>query len=227
MTNFRQPYLSGSIAEFWRKWHISLSSWLRDYLYIPLGGNRKGYARKLLNILIVFAISGLWHGSAWTFVVWGLLHGAYQVVGSLLMPTRDRIVTAFKIDRESFSHRILKILVTFMLVNIGWIFFRAPSFGVAMYVLKGMWKPSLWVLTDGTLFGLGLAEADVRLLALSLVVLGIVDVLNLKGICVRDAITRQTLWLRWLIYIVAVLFIVTCGVWGPGYDAASFIYSSF
>ncbi len=227
MTNFKQPYLSASIAEFWRRWHISLSSWLRDYLYIPLGGNRKGYARKLVNILIVFAISGLWHGSAWTFVVWGLLHGAYQVIGSILTPTRDKVVEAFKIDRESFSHRLLKIIVTFMLVNIGWIFFRAPSFSVAMYMITKMWKPTLWTFTDGTLFNLGLAEADVRLLGLALIVLTIVDVLNLKGISIRETITKQSLWLRWVIYIVAFIFVVTCGVWGPGYDAASFIYSSF
>ena len=227
MQNFRQPYLSASIPEFWRKWHISLSSWLRDYLYIPLGGNRKGYGRKLLNIMIVFAVSGLWHGAAWTFVVWGLLHGLYQVVGSVLGPSRDKLVEALKIDRKSFSHILLKILVTFMLVNIGWVFFRAPSFGVAAYVLTHMWKPTLWVLTDGALFTLGLSAADVRLLVLSLIALLVVDILNTRGIVIRDLLTKQSLWLRWVVYIAAFLFVVTCGIWGPGYDAASFIYSSF
>lgn len=227
MENFKQPYLSLSIAEFWRKWHISLSSWLRDYLYIPLGGNRKGYARKLLNIMIVFAISGLWHGAAWTFVLWGLLHGLYQVIGIVLKPSRDKLVQAFGIDRQSFSHVLIKTLVTFMLVNIGWIFFRAPSLESALFVLSHMWKPTLWVLTDGTLFKLGLSAADVRLMILSLIALVVVDILNVKGICIRDMITKQSLWLRWIIYIAAVIFVVTCGVWGPGYDAASFIYSSF
>ncbi len=227
MQNFRQPYLSASIPEFWRKWHISLSSWLRDYLYIPLGGNRKGYFRKLINIMIVFAASGLWHGAAWTFVVWGLLHGLYQVVGIVLKPSRDKLVEAMKIDRSSFSHVSLKVLVTFMLVNIGWVFFRAPSFRVAAYVLVHMWKPTPWVLTDGTLFSLGLSAADVRLLILSLVALFVVDVLNSKGIVIRELITRQSLWFRWIVYIAAFIFVVTCGVWGPGYDAASFIYSSF
>ncbi|MBP3196594.1 MAG: MBOAT family protein [Butyrivibrio sp.] len=227
MENFKQPYLSASIAEFWRRWHISLSSWLKDYIYIPLGGNRKGYVRKLVNICIVFAISGLWHGAAWTFVFWGLLHGLYQVIGIVLKPLRDKLVELLGIDRNSFSHRLVKIFVTFMLVNIGWIFFRATSFECAIYILKNMWKLSPWVLFDGTLFGLGIAEAEIRLVFLSLLLLLVVDVLNLRGIIVREKIYSQPLWLRWTVYIVAVIFVLTCGVWGPGYDAASFIYSSF
>jgi hypothetical protein len=114
-----------------------------------------------------------------------------------------------------------------MLVNIGWIFFRATSFECAIYILKNMWKLSPWVLFDGTLFGLGIAEAEIRLVFLSLLLLLVVDVLNLRGIIVREKIYSQPLWLRWTVYIVAVIFVLTCGVWGPGYDAASFIYSSF
>jgi D-alanyl-lipoteichoic acid acyltransferase DltB (MBOAT superfamily) len=227
MQNFRQPYLAGTIAEFWRKWHISLSSWLKDYIYIPLGGNRKGYVRKLVNLMIVFAISGLWHGAAWTFVIWGLLHGAYQILGIVLKPIRDNIVKVLKVERDSFSHRLFKIAVTFMLVNIGWIFFRAPSFGTAWHFLANMWKPTLWVLFDGTLFNLGLSAADMRLLILSLILLVVVDELNEKGISISKHITEQSLPFRWLVYIAAIVFVVTCGIWGPGYDAASFIYSSF
>ena len=209
MDNFTQPYLSESVAEFWRRWHISLSSWFRDYLYIPLGGNRKGYVRKLINLMIVFAVSGLWHGAAWTFVVWGLLHGVFQVLGIVLKPARDKLVEVFKIDRDSFSHHLLKIL------------------GTAIYMLTHMWNATLWSLTDGSLFNLGLAQADVRLVIMALILLIIVDMFGKKGIVIREWIVAQSLWLRWLIYIVAVLFVVTCGVWGPGYDAATFIYSSF
>lgn len=227
MQNFKQPYLAGSVADFWRKWHISLSSWLKDYIYIPLGGNRKGYVRKLINICIVFAISGLWHGAAWTFVVWGLLHGIYQVLGIVLKPVRDALVKTCRIDRESFSHKLVKIVITFMLVNIGWIFFRAPDFTCALYFIKNMWSLTPAVLFDGSLFNLGLAAADVRLLLLSIIVLIVVDIFNEKGILIRDVITKQSLWLRWVIYIAAFVFVVTCGVWGPGYDAASFIYQNF
>ncbi len=227
MQNFKHPYLSGSIAQFWRNWHISLSSWFRDYLYIPLGGNRKGNARKLINIMIVFAVSGLWHGAAWTFVIWGLLHGLYQVIGSLLMPVRNKLVSTFNIDRNSFSHKLFKILFTFMLVNIGWVFFRADTFVLAVDILKKMWGFAPWVLVDGTLFKLGLSAADIYLLIAALIILLIVDICNLKGIILRDQIYKQSLWLRWIIYITAAIVVITCGIWGPGYDAASFIYSSF
>ena len=227
MKNFEQPYLSRSTPEFWRRWHISLSSWLRDYLYIPLGGNRKGNARKLINIVIVFAVSGLWHGAAWTFVFWGLLHGLYQVFGILTKPLRENLTDRLGIDREGFALKLVNVAVTFMLVNIGWIFFRAPTFKAAWYILKNMWKLKPWVILDGTLFNLGLAEADIRLLVVALIILVVVGILNYKGISVREALTRQTLWIRWFVYIAAILFIVTCGVWGPGYNAASFIYSSF
>ncbi len=227
MDNFDTPYMSKSVAEFWRRWHISLSSWLRDYLYIPLGGNRKGYVRKLINIFIVFAVSGLWHGAAWRFVVWGILHGMYQIIGSILMPVRDKLVQITWRNRNSLSHRVFKIAVTFMLVNIGWIFFRAPSFDVAIYFLKNMWSFTPWVITQGELFDLGLGRLDVMLLIYALALHIGVDIMNSKGIVVREVITRQSIWLRWLVYLVSLGFVVTCGIWGPGYDAASFIYSSF
>ncbi len=227
MNNFESPYMSESVAEFWRRWHISLSSWFKDYLYIPLGGNRKGYARKLINLMIVFAVSGLWHGAAWTFVVWGILHGVFQVLGIVLKPVRDKLVELFKVDRTSFSHRLFKVIFTFMLVNIGWIFFRADTFEKALYFLTNMWTPSLWVFSDESLYNIGLVQQDMHLLVVSLIVLIAVDICNAKNIVVRDLITKQGLWLRWAIYIAAAVFVITCGIWGPGYDAASFIYSSF
>ena len=100
LENFNYPYISKSITEFWRRWHISLSSWFRDYLYIPLGGSRRGTARKYVNVLIVFAVSGLWHGAAMTFVVWGVLNGLYQVAGALTQPLRDRAWAALSLARE-------------------------------------------------------------------------------------------------------------------------------
>ncbi|WP_408069685.1 MBOAT family O-acyltransferase [Butyrivibrio sp. JL13D10] len=227
MQNFEQPYLSQSIAEFWRRWHISLSSWLRDYLYIPLGGNRKGYVRKLINICIVFAISGLWHGAAWTFVFWGLLHGLYQVVEIITKPSRDKLVDMLKFNPQGLTIKVIRIIITFLLVNIGWIFFKAPTFKVSMYMLKNMWTITPWVFFDKSLFNLGLTEADVRLLIPALIMLIIVDILGYKGISIREKVTKQALCLRWAVYILAVLFVLVCGVWGPGYNAASFIYSSF
>ncbi|WP_026517077.1 MBOAT family O-acyltransferase [Butyrivibrio sp. MC2021] len=227
MKNFDSPYLSMSVAEFWRRWHISLSSFFRDYVYIPLGGNRKGIVRKYVNILIVFAISGLWHGAGFTFIIWGLLHAVYQIIGFVLKPVRDKFISLFKVNRNASSHMLLKVFVTFMLVNFAWVFFRAESLSQAVAVIKNCFDLSPWALTNGEIFRMGLNEANMLLALLGIAVLVIVDIANYKGIVVREKILSQGIWFRYLIAIAAVLVILVCGIWGPGYDAASFIYQQF
>ena len=140
MTNFKQPYFSKSIKEFWRRWHISLSSWLRDYIYIPLGGGRCSKIKKYRNIMITFLLSGLWHGANWTYVVWGGLHGSFQVIGEVLFPVREKIKCILNIDSESFGHKIFQILFTFLLVDSAWIFFRASSLREAIMIYKQMFS---------------------------------------------------------------------------------------
>jgi D-alanyl-lipoteichoic acid acyltransferase DltB (MBOAT superfamily) len=127
MTNFRKPYFSKSISEFWRRWHISLSTWLKDYLYIPLGGNRKGAFRQKLNLLITFLISGLWHGAAWHFVLWGLLHGIFQVIERSIP---ERVQAAFK------KVPLVQVCITFLLVCFAWVFFRANTTGDAFLIVR-------------------------------------------------------------------------------------------
>ena len=227
MQNFTAPYLSASVAEFWRHWHISLSTWFRDYVYIPLGGNRRGIGRKYFNILIVFAVSGLWHGAGFTFLFWGFLHGIYQVAGYLLKPVRDVFARSLHIDRTRGSHRVLQILVTFLLVSFAWIFFRADSFSQAVRIIRCMKGAEIWSLTDGSLLGLGLDTMNWVLLAAGLVFLFVRDLCVRRGISLRVQLQKQGIWLRWLLYIGAVLLILVCGIWGPGYDASTFIYSQF
>ncbi len=227
MKNFDSPYMSGSIAEFWRRWHISLSGWLRDYIYIPLGGNRKGTVRKYLNILIVFAVSGIWHGTALTFLVWGLLHAVYQIIGYILQPIRDKCVEILKVRRESFSHRSIKVVFTFLLVNTAWVFFRAEDLPKALLILKKSCEFTPWVFSEGTIYQLGLNRANMGLVLLGILALIIVDVLGYLDIEFRDKIMSQGIWLRWIIMIFGVLLVLVCGVWGPGYDAGSFIYQQF
>ena len=227
MQNFTAPYLSASVAEFWRHWHISLSTWFRDYLYIPLGGNRRGTGRKYLNILIVFAVSGLWHGAGFTFLFWGFLHGIYQVAGYLQKPIRDALAQRLHIDRTRGSHRALQILVTFLLVSFAWIFFRADSFSQAVQIIRCMKGAEIWSLTDGSLIALGLDTMNWVLLAAGLVFLFVRDLCVRRGISLRVQLQKQGIWLRWLLYIGAVLLILVCGIWGPGYDASTFIYSQF
>jgi D-alanyl-lipoteichoic acid acyltransferase DltB (MBOAT superfamily) len=140
MSNFRQPYFSRSITEFWRRWHISLSTWLKDYLYIPLGGNQKGEIRQKLNLLITFLISGLWHGAAWHFVVWGALHGAYQIIGRSTAPFRNAIGRKVGLSEESVLRKAIQICITFTLVCFAWIFFRANTITDAFLIIAKLTK---------------------------------------------------------------------------------------
>jgi len=136
--NFARPYLAASITEFWQRWHISLSSWLRDYLYIPLGGNRRGRIRTYLNLAIVMLLGGLWHGAAWTFVVWGGIHGALLAF--------ERLV---KYRPKTGVARFAGIIVTFHLVAISWVFFRSPDFASAGLFFQGMFDiSSLAIITS-------------------------------------------------------------------------------
>ena len=227
MKNFDSPYMAKSIAEFWRRWHISLSSWLRDYVYIPLGGNRKGTVRKYLNVLIVFAVSGIWHGSALTFLVWGLLHAVYQILGFVTMPLRDKIVETLKIDRNGLSHRTMKTLFTFLLVNLAWIFFRASSLEQAILIIRKSFEFTPWIFSDQSLFEKGLSHGSFNVGVAGIVLLIIMDVMNFNGVEIRERIVRQSIWYRWAIMIAAILVILIFGIWGAGYDASSFIYQQF
>ena len=228
MDNFNCPYFSQSVAEFWRRWHISLSSWFRDYLYIPLGGNRKGRTRKHVNILIVFLLSGLWHGASWGFVAWGLINGIYQVIGDRLSGLRARGKELFEIREASFSHKFFKILFTFALIDFSWLFFRAEGFRTSLRIGKQMLiHPNINALLSGSVFTLALGFKDFLVLLTSIIVLICADYLKWKGVVVRRALLNQDFWFRWMVYIFAVLIIVVMGIWGSAYDANSFIYFQF
>ena len=140
MENFRTPYFSTSISEFWRRWHISLSTWFRDYLYIPLGGNRVSEWRRYFNQFFVFMVSGLWHGAAWTFVIWGSLHGFYLILAVL----RDKYLPKLSLP-NNFIGKSINLISTFILVMLAWVFFRAKGTHDALVVLK---KISLFSLSE-------------------------------------------------------------------------------
>ena len=228
MENFKQPYLAVSVADFWRRWHISLTSWFRDYIYFPLGGSRCSRLKRYRNIMIVFLISGLWHGAAWTYVIWGGLNGLMQVIGDILKPTREKILGKLRINTASFGQKLVRILLTFVLVDIAWVFFRATDLSSALDILKSsftVWNP--WVLFDGTLYTLGLERIDFWVMILSILLLLGVDIIHANGIRIRDRILQQPLPVRWAVYYIAIFSILLFGIYGPGYDAASFIYFQF
>ncbi len=228
MENFNCPYFSRSVSEFWRRWHISLSTWFRDYLYIPLGGNRKGRRRKQVHILIVFLLSGLWHGAQWSFVVWGGFNGLFQIAGECLKPVRDKMNRIFRLDRNTLGHKAAKVFVTFLLVDFTWIFFRADQLSDAFLIIKSILTVhNPWIFFDNSLYDLGLGRKEFQMMLLSIGILLMADFLKYRGIKVREVLVQQELWCRWLCYILAILFILLFGAWGSAYNESSFIYFQF
>lgn len=226
--NFKRPYASRSIKEFWNRWHISLSSWLRDYIYIPLGGNRKGTFVKYLNIFIVFLVSGLWHGAGFQFLVWGMMHAAYQIVGAITQPYRRMLKDKLDITEDSFVERVLQTLITFHLVALAWIVFRSSGFGTAMAYIKNMFASAdLWVLFDGSVFTHGVSQNAFSILIVNLVFLFVVERKFPTSKESVTALTASHLIVRWFVYIVLIFNVLLFGVYGSGYDIAGFLYGGF
>lgn len=224
MKNFKQPYLAGSIKEFWRRWHISLTTWFTDYIYIPLGGNRKGKIRKYWNIFIVFTISGLWHGASWNFIAWGMLHAFYQIGENFIndMISRHGLLSD-KGKKISLSTKIRKIAATFVFVNFAWIFFIAGSFKIAIKIINQMFS-AWWITGIGKI---GLNREDWIILAVGICIIYIVDVLHEKQISVFQVVEAQEIWFRWALYLGLFWGIILFGIYGIGYDTSQFIYFQF
>ena len=231
MDNFNTPYLAESVSEFWRRWHVSLTSWFRDYLYIPLGGNRKGFFRKQLNIMIVFLLSGLWHGASLNYVVWGGLNGFYQVVGNLIQPVKNRFVKLFSLHPDSFAHRSMKKILTFLLVDFSWLFFRAENLHLAVYGIKQVFRyHNPWILFDQSLYsipGESLERLDFDVMIIAILILIFADVCKHHNIVLRERLLRQDWWFRWIFLSLAILSVLVFGVWGAGYESNNFIYFQF
>ena len=228
MENFNAPYTSMSIAELWRRWHISLTTWFRDYVYFPLGGSRKGRLRKDINIMIVFLVSGLWHGAGMHYVAWGGINGLYQVIGERLKPIREKTAVLLHVKTDVLSFRLYKVLVTFLLTLFSDIFFRANDMAAAGTIIKSIFTThNPWILFDGSLYKLGLGAAEFRFMLICIGVLIFADIMKRMGISIRKIIGEQGYVFRVLFFVFAVTFLLTFGVWGPGYDANNFIYFQF
>lgn len=227
--NFRMPYLATSISDFWKRWHISLSSWFRDYVYIPLGGNRGKTWKRYRNIMITFLVSGLWHGASWHFVVWGGLHGLMQVVeygwkGILRAIGRDK--------RESSQDsvvRFIQVMTTFALVVIAWVFFRAPSVKDAICYVMRMFRISEWPAFDWNMeYAVGMASVEGWILLGSVAGLLVMDYFcNRTNRTAASFIIGMPLVVRWSVLLVLLFACVVFGIYGPGFDASQFIYFQF
>ncbi len=228
MENFDSPYLSLSVADFWRKWHISLTGWFRDYLYIPLGGSRKGKVRKYINVFIVFLVSGLWHGASVTFVIWGVINAIYQIIGELLTPFKKYIVYYFRVDSNSLGIKLIRVLLTFILVDFSWVFFRANYTLEAINIIKSMFfTHNPWVLVDGSLYNCGLSAGNFHVLIMAVFVLFIADLCKAKEIRIRDILVKQAFPIRVIMIDMIILIILIWGMWGSVYNTESFIYFQF
>lgn len=229
MNNFNSPYFSISIKDFWGRWHISLSSWFKDYLYIPLGGNRKGNKRTLVNKMIVFFLSGLWHGANWTFIVWGGLHGLYQVIEDTLGKFIDAKILKGRVNTKCFSWNLLKILFTFFAVVFAWIFFRAENMTKALdYIYLMFIRVDVWRLFDGSVYHLGLDIIEMNIFCIAVAFLACIDFIQYrKKKSIYEFIAEQNLYFRWLVIIGMLFSVIVFGRYGDNFDSNSFIYFQF
>lgn len=227
--NFEAPYLSQSVQEFWRRWHISLSSWLRDYVYIPLGGSRCSKLRKYLNVMITFLVSGIWHGAGINFIVWGGIHGLLQVVDGVTAPLRKKINELTNAKTESFGYKFGRGLLTFAVVDLAWVFFRITDFNLAVELIKRMFhKPDLWLLFNGGLYTLGLDQKEFNILFMAVLALLVMDIARKKTQkSIGDIMIGQPWWFRWVVIIALFFAVLTFGIYGPAFDASGFIYLQF
>lgn len=226
-TNFVRPFFSINITEFWTRWHVSLSRWFVNYLYIPLGGNRVGKFRYYCNLMIVFLASGLWHGANWTFLVWGGLNGMISIIERLLTPSwrKLRKLMGFN-DRSGLMKCVQSAYVIFMF-GLVQVFFRSETLAQAVDFLKGMLRFDPYDLFNGKLLNYGMDPANFIITALSLLVLFCVSWLQRDGVSLRAKIEAQPLLLRWSLVIAAMAVVLFFGVYGPGFDASQFIYFQF
>jgi len=231
MTNFDRPYAARSIPEFWRRWHISLSTWFRDYLYIPLGGNRISRGRWYGNLMIVFLVSGLWHGANWTYVIWGALHAFYMLASVVLTKLRYRFSNIFGLSRYPSLHKVFKIFLTFNLVAFAWIFFRANNLEEAWYIVRHLfdlgdtltrWQNLGWSSTMLLGYDIKIGKVEFLIAVSSILFMEYIQWIQRQGTAKVFFLDRP-IWFRWATYYALIILIVVLGV-----DRSSqFIYFQF
>ncbi len=216
MKNFDTPYFSKSITEFWRRWHISLSTWFRDYVYIPLGGSRKGEYRMYLNLFLVFVISGLWHGAAITFIIWGFIHGVIIVIEKVL--SNNKII----IKRDQFFSGLFFTILTFIIVCVAWVFFRANNFSDSRYILQNLLN---FDSDFKNFYNLGLPSHEFDFAIIAIIALLIFDYIHRKYNALK-LLNKMNFVIRSLSYVIIIFIIVIFGIYGDD-SVSEFIYFQF
>ncbi len=243
--NFNLPFFSKTITEFWRRWHITLGAWLKDYIFYPLQKsdfiqklnkslkNRfsKKFAKKAslyFSMLIMWILIGAWHGGEYKFIIGsGFIQFIYIFLEDILTPISNRINKKLGIKTDVFSYKLYQVIRTFLLFSFSMIFFRANSVTHAIGLIKNMFAFNIWVLFDRTsLFNAGLDRYDFEVLVISLVVLFAIQLLARKG-SVREKLFNQNIVFRWTVLFILIFSIIIFGCYGPGYNSAEFIYGQF
>lgn len=223
MKNFDRPYFSKSISEFWKRWHISLSTWFRDYVYIPLGGNRVSVGRWYSNLFITFMLSGLWHGANWTYIVWGGLNGFYLIVESLTSKSRIAVAESIGLIRFPLVHKATGGIITFGLICLSWVFFRANSVNDAMYIIANMFSNIRLSYQDVISTNLGSTKYDVVVGTIALIILFGVEWMQ-RHQSIFALIAPRPTYQRLTIYFMLIMFIVMFGIFNV---QQQFIYFQF
>ncbi len=221
--NFKSPYLSSNIKEFWDRWHISLSSFFRDYIYFPLGGSRVHFARICLNVMIVFLVSGMWHGSTWQFIIWGSINGFYLVMYNIYRKCKKANNTETKL-----LGKIDCVILNFIIVCFAWIFFRANTISDAGYIISNMFSFSGFTLTGfwASLQAIGVSRATIIVQLISITILLFNDIVQYKyNILLINKL--KSVPSVFAISLLLIAFIFTFGYYGPTADAQAFIYMNF
>ncbi len=223
MDNFDSPYFAVSIRDFWRRWHISLSAWLRDYVYIPLGGSRKGKMRKYGNLLLTFFVSGVWHGVGIHYVAWGLYHGALQIIGDIAAPLKKRLRAHLGVREDAFLHRLMQQIVTFALVAYGWLLFRADGLIAAIRMTGSIFRDFVSLNQLEAVFA---DKAELCLLLVCALLLLITSLLR-RRMKLRERIAEKSLWIRWPLYLALFFAVVLFGGLGEAFSDSIFLYMQF
>ena len=244
--NFERPFFSRSVQEFWRRWHITLGTWLKDYVFYPISFSKitmsitnlgkkifkNTYISKLIPaafaLFFVWFGNGIWHGASWKYICYGLYYYIIMQLGMLLEPLGDKIVQIFKINRETFSYKLWQMSRTTVFVFIGMLIFRSRGIMKAWKMFCSMFTvENLAMLFDGRLYKIGFQTGDFIVLIVGILTLFVVGLLQEKGYNLREKISKQNLVFRWGLYYIAIFAIILLGVYGPGYVASDFIYGQF
>ncbi len=239
--NFDHPYFSKTIPEFWRRWHMSLGEWFKDYIYYPISVSKlvrkvkknsksKKFSELFTScfpIFVVWVTTGTWHGASWNFVAWGLFYAAIMIAGTVFEPLCQKVNAKLGIDTESFSWKLWQMVRTFAICCVGRVFFRANGLKAALKIFIGMVSGlEMKFVAGDAIFNYGLDWKNFVFVIFAILILWAVDMLQ-ERMKIREELSKQGIVFRWLIIFLGIFSVIIFGIYGPGYDASSFIYDQF